>query len=1054
MKNKFNQNKQESGQILILGGLLTLVVLVFGYMMLNIGNVTEERIKLQNVADTAAFAAAESQANTVSSMGWINQSMGTVYYYMASHAANVTVESTKMAFAHQAYNGNKSKDFFTKNYTNLYVTLKGDADANINNQNSIFPTADIVTTKGDTLGSIADIEKSYDDAYKAAYTMIPRGEIWLWQMGKIQRGMAYIAPLMAEKEVYLAIKGKAARAAVFPKFKMYVDPANNFDLDIHKVFDVGLKTGWNLAATPGNLILDVVRDDTDFGPYNNPLIEDEDIWNVLLKYKLQAGDPPATLLIESLGKNTDGLSEYRLSGGTFPGVTLPMTVFWGPDGVIILDGSGNKIKITTNPDGSTTIKGGTTDITYRKNGNSFDVKNKSGGWDSMGEVSANVDGVNVKVTTDFTVSLGDLKIIDPNHYVIGNTDIQVHKDDIDISTRIGRATVRAEKGKMIVNGLDTKSADGKWHRIWDGSWTDTLSDQGGDTVKHRMLVIDPVSDWTYQLREIGSYTKEENDIATESDGRFAIRNGANFALSRQGKSKDDVSWLGYPSEQAKELSDDKFSDKWYSLKNIYSGKPLSYKETLKGISGDKEKDIEAFHLAAECWNPECIAAGKKGFYPVEYTSVHKVQPAPPLPPIAEVSFVEVEMCRVCYDNHRINNQSKRQIEFDEIDVVTFEIPFPEPIVTSTGRIIVWSNCDTSVDLFALNNDSNVYWVRTSALLAIEKVGLLIPGTINKIPLHSDNVFENSAYMPKYLKDIGAWTTSLSFATIRGYASSKFELPWDMDHDKNGETDVIMYPSDATEQGRDIASWYYSEDINKLELLKSMQELDFDCPKPMILSEDFFKYGINVAVTSDKYNEIDEKRILGLKNQDKGTTSTSLLTEIGPTKWGMVAIASARCAFWLESNGTGSYIFSPGDIDWSKDNEYAASYATFKNNTGLGLNPTNNFAYDNSINFESPNEYRMRRQFFVKRHRENLYTSDWVAKLVPIKFAVRKDDLDLADGEDFDSSARYIYFNLMRTEWRETYIKTSGWKPPESMTLGPKGPALSTSNTDLEAIFTH
>ena len=86
--------------------------------------------------------------------------------------------------------------------------------------------------------------------------------------------------------------------------------------------------------------------------------------------------------------------------------------------------------------------------------------------------------------------------------------------------------------------------------------------------------------------------------------------------------------------------------------------------------------------------------------------------------------------------------------------------------------------------------------------------------------------------------------------------------------------------------------------------------------------------------------------------------------------------------------------------------------------------------------------------------ENLYTSDWVAKLVPMKFAVRKDDLGLSDSDEFDSSARFIYYNLMRTEWRETYIKTSGWKPPENMTLGPKGPTLSTSNTDIEAIFTH
>ena len=1044
MKNNFSLRKNENGQILILGGLLALVVVVFGYMLLNIGRVTEEKIQLQNTADTAAFAAAESQANTVSSMGWLNQAMGTVYYYMASHAANITVESTKMAFVHQGYNGSPKKTF---------DMLKADAGAGINTENSI-PVDSL------TIGDEDTIIANYDKAYMDAYTMIPRGEIWLWQMAKIQRGMAYIAPLMAEKEVFLAIKDKAARAAIFPKFKMYVDPANNFDLEIHKIYEVGLKTGWDMAGNPGGLSIYAERDDEDFGPYEtNILSDDPEIWKVTLRYKLQPTAPENELFIESLGKMPpkNEVSLYRIKG-TFPGWESWRYIQYNPDGTTIITGGGDTVTITNNADGSTTIQGGSTNITYRRNGNTFEVANGSGGWDSMGEVSTTIDGVEVRVTTNFAISLGDVTIVDPNHYVIGNTHIEVYKDDIDISTQIGRANIRTEKGNVIVNGLETKTADGKWHRPWEGSWTDTLNDQGGDTIRHRMLVIDPSTDWKYELREIGSYTQEENDEKHQSDGRYAIRNGAENALSRQGVKKDDVNWLGYPSEQAQEITDNKFTSKWYDLSKINGGKPLEYKEMVD----TEEKVIEAFHLVEKCWNPDCIENGSKGFYPVHYKLYTTVGGAKDIPYKTasgnEVIFEEMEMCRICYDNHRKCNEDKRRIKFEPVNpFVTLEFPDCGPIVVN-GRIVVWSNYNTGTFGALSTYNTNAYiWERTT--IATSDISGL---NVNKRPAHASAVENNSIYIPKYILDqmLDKTGATLTLAQIKSLIS-KVELRWDMDHDMDGETDVIMYPSDARELNRNVASWYYFDDMTGMttdDYLKSMQMLSLSCPKPMVLSEDFFKYGINVAVTSDKYsnayNNPSENRFLGLKNQDTGKSSTPILTAIGPANWGMVAIASAKSAFWLESNGVGSYIFSPGDIDWAKDGEYAVSYQTFKNNTGLGMNGSTDFAYDDSISFEAQDEYRMRRQFFVRRHRENLYTSDWVAKLVPLKFAIKKDDLDLSVGDEFDSSARYIYYNLMRTEWRESYIKTSGWKPPESMTLGPKGPSLSTSNTDIEAIFTH
>ncbi|PCJ63250.1 MAG: hypothetical protein COA79_00145 [Planctomycetota bacterium] len=1024
---KTRRSQKENGQMLIMGAILGIIVMVSSYMLFSVGRVTADKIELQNTADAAAFAAAETMANGVSTMGWLNQAMGTVYFYMANHAANVTVESTKMAFVHHAYNGDK------KNLFNSFPNSK---------RNSIHSDSPF------TFGTEKNVIESYEEAYQLAYEWIPRGEIWLWQMAKIQRGVAYISPLMAEKEVYLAIQdGRAERAAIFPKFRMYVDPANNFDLEVHKDFDDGMKQGWEMNGNPGGLVLDVNRDEEDINVTNaydqNFFIDDPEIWKVDFRYKLNPTDTENELEIESLGKEPPKFetSVYRMKG-SFPGWETWRYIRYNPDGTTIISGDGSTVTITNNDDGSTSIEGGGTDITYRRSGNGFEVQNDSGGWDSMGEVDVEIDGVPVKVTTNFNVKIGDITVVNPNLYVIGQTRIHVNKDDIKISTRIGRVWVRTERGEAIFNSLSTLTTDEKWKRPGGAHWGQTLSNQGGDTVRHRLLKIQPDVDWLYQIREIGSYAQEEDDTAHNGNGRFSISNGGEFALASLGINASTLPWLAKPSEQIP-ANDKDYVKEWYDLKNIYGGKPFE-----RNVGSKK---VESYHIIEPCWNPLCIKAGSKGFYAVKYECYDDAGRTTLTKDAADnvVVFTELELCRICYSNHKDFNDG------DKVREVGFggkNSDFPASnFMKKDSRWIAWTDSKSSYN-------TSLFWKRQFEGESMDDFS-----EEYLMPAHSAEVRNSDDdYVPLHIKTaIIAVGPNINFSTISSVSftdsTGSNPLPWDIDHDNDGKADVIMYPNDADnmDNGRDIATWYFIENIADINpSLESLQNLFITAPKPLVLSEDFFKFGINVAVTNDKYDKTIKKKMLGVQEVDANTKS-SVMTSINPPSWGMVAIASARCAFWYKgSGGNGGYIFSPGDIDWLKDAEYATQYLEFKSNTIGGEDGRVEFAYDNSISMDTPTEYRMRRQFFVRRHRNNLYTTDWIAKLVPMKFAVRREDLDLEEGDDFDTSARYIYFNLMRTEWRETYIKTSGWKPPENMRLGPNGPSLNTNSEDLEAIITH
>ncbi|MFH1023431.1 MAG: Tad domain-containing protein [Planctomycetota bacterium] len=166
-----------------------------------------------------------------------------------------------------------------------------------------------------------------------------------------------------------------------------------------------------------------------------------------------------------------------------------------------------------------------------------------------------------------------------------------------------------------------------------------------------------------------------------------------------------------------------------------------------------------------------------------------------------------------------------------------------------------------------------------------------------------------------------------------------------DNDGDGFMDVRIHQSDTyVRKGRPTldAADRQSVDLLRLEM-------------PLVLTEDFFKFGINVAVW----------------NAHPGAPVLNALYKA--PSWGYYAVASAKVGFY--DYETGEYRYAFDDPDERKD--------------------------------------------WVENSFANLYEPTWAVKLIPVRTAVKSEDIE-ADTA-VDSGTNYLFRSIAATEWREDYF---------------------------------
>lgn len=429
---------RDEGQAIVFAAISMFLLLGAISLAMHSAGAVNRKISLQNAADASVMASAQVQANCLSAVAWLNEGMSYVYYHLLRYAADCAISATLAEFKRvQGTDGN------------------------------VYPAPD-------SLIGISDPESVYQSDFTRADLWIPEGERWMRTLGAIERGIALIAPVMLEKEVYaVACANGSARTAIFPRCPFFPDPDSYIRIQVERIAG-----GWRFTSSTNMMV-----EATYLGNESWHIVQVDGAYSI-------------TVDIEKIGSDRFRI-EYT-DPNTHQVVFIDRTKF----GDVITTGDG--VTVTHNNDGTTTITQNGTTVTIRQGVSGMEV-NYGNGWVTLpSQQSIDVGGATVRVDNFNFINVGRSQVW-PDHINIGRTEIWF-TDPLRIETHFGPVGITVREDEAILNGLSTNHADGLWHRVWDRD----------DRTRHR-LTAEGGGVWTYEYQKIASYLVDEVDLE-----RFAI----------------------------------------------------------------------------------------------------------------------------------------------------------------------------------------------------------------------------------------------------------------------------------------------------------------------------------------------------------------------------------------------------------------------------------------------------------------------------------------------------------------------------------------------------
>ncbi len=176
--------RRETGSTMTFAAISIFVVVAFCAMVFNTGRVVSMRMQTQNAADAAAYSGALIKANSLSTVGYINDGMAHVYWYMMRYNVDNVVLGTLACIADHPKNGKpKAPDYYV---------------------------------------GLLQAKIQYEAAYRNAQIMIPRGQLTLRTLAKMERAIALATPVMMQKEIFRVAKSNGAqRVSIFPPLERF-----------------------------------------------------------------------------------------------------------------------------------------------------------------------------------------------------------------------------------------------------------------------------------------------------------------------------------------------------------------------------------------------------------------------------------------------------------------------------------------------------------------------------------------------------------------------------------------------------------------------------------------------------------------------------------------------------------------------------------------------------------------------------------------------------------------------------------------------------------------
>lgn len=492
----------ESGQSLLVMALTIFGLVITTMLIVGVGEVTTEQIRLQHAADAAAYAGAQIQADCMSQIAWCNEAMAAVY----ARLVRLAVDNTVMAV--QAELANPEPWW--------QPTVAG------------LPAVDSVLIPGTNPGVATQQAQVARDL---AEEWIPRGEIWLRRLSRVQRAIAIMGPSLIEHQVWHTAQAnyytdrnrdgshdKLLRIALWPHAQFYPDEPQKVDLNIFKIGEAGeYPNGWRLTSNTH--------------PYF--VMEASHLTHAATEGTLHDGTPYTSEEDRyhlTVTNNTDGgihvttIEPYIRSWSPHNADRWTQHFTWTDDEgqsqviIVMLDGDGdefyviNGVVVVPQPNGVTV--GGTT-YGYDANGNMT-----INGVPVANATTIEVNGVQVPVQGQPYIPVGPGRMTMNCVYTYGNMEVSFRGEGIRIryGTPAGMVNV-TDDTQARINWLTTAEADGRWvrrghhHSAW--GWENR---HRHDRRLHRMCTIEEGAQFLYESVLIGTHLKDMDMIRLASHG--------------------------------------------------------------------------------------------------------------------------------------------------------------------------------------------------------------------------------------------------------------------------------------------------------------------------------------------------------------------------------------------------------------------------------------------------------------------------------------------------------------------------------------------------------
>ena len=488
----------QHGQGLVFAALSFLITIMAVAMVYNVGQVVRTRITVQNGADSAALSAAMVQANSLSTIAWLNNGMAQIYHSLLRQIADITTFAVLAEFEDRGGRF-RSEGTYAKGYPAPQTDIWG-TPSTYDGQIEAAPAPGFACQK------LAELTQRADGVF-------PQAKRWLMELSNIQQAVALAAPVLMSDEIDRVVSAAGAtNKSVFFGSRMYPFHASTLDMHIFR-----LDNGWRIIVERSGETTEIIE-------VTHP---NDKLWII----QNTMGVEQTIITVEQL--DDDG-NQYRISLAP-QGDVWTVTRTETPNGdeweIIITPAAKPAFTIWFKPfpDLDPNAFGfKTSDMDdweiYRRDPETGNVQfRQNGEWVDYTDQYRMVNGYKVPVTMSNWVQVGDATVY------LGRTP-SVHfahtrarlSNPLQLTHWSGGVTLRVVNDDFSISvahwqagPINTSNADGRWHKHFDNRqdyWW-----------QHRLTEIVPNAQWEYNYKEMGSMLRWEGDRY-----RFALYHGVRW----------------------------------------------------------------------------------------------------------------------------------------------------------------------------------------------------------------------------------------------------------------------------------------------------------------------------------------------------------------------------------------------------------------------------------------------------------------------------------------------------------------------------------------------